>query len=138
MRISDWSSDVCSSDLAGDQGLLLRRPALALEEAARDLPRGEGLLLVVHGEREEIGTRPRRSLADGGAQHHGVAIGRQDSAIGLTRAAAGLQGQLAAAPLDLLLIDVKHAFLGPSNHYLPLPTPPDGPVQIGTPSCRAR
>src|SRR3546814_9552753 len=46
-------------DEAGDQGLLLRRPALALEEAARDLPRGEGLLLVVHGEREEIGTRPR-------------------------------------------------------------------------------
>src|SRR3546814_15887447 len=86
-------------DEAGDQGLLLRRPALALEEAARDLPRGEGLLLVVHGEREEIGTRPRRSLADGGAQHHGVAIGPQDSAIGLTRDAAGPPGQLAAAPL---------------------------------------
>src|SRR3546814_17174140 len=50
-------------DEAGDQGLLLRSPALALEEAARDLPRGEGLPLVVHGEREDIGTRPRTRLA---------------------------------------------------------------------------
>ena len=44
-------------DEAGGQRLLLARPAFALEEAAGDLAGGEGLLLVVHGEREEIDPR---------------------------------------------------------------------------------
>ena len=44
-------------DEARGQRLLLARPALALEEAAGDLARGEGLLLVVHGEREEVDAR---------------------------------------------------------------------------------
>ena len=41
-------------DQARGQDLLLGGPAFALEEAARDLAGGERLLLVVHGEREEI------------------------------------------------------------------------------------
>ena len=41
-------------DQARGQRLLFRRPALALEEAAGDLAGGEGLFLVVDGEREEI------------------------------------------------------------------------------------
>ena len=41
-------------DQARGQHFLLGRPALALEEAARDLAGGEGLLLVVDGQREEI------------------------------------------------------------------------------------
>src|SRR3546814_7420108 len=32
MRISDWSSDVCSSDLTGDHGLDRRRCAVAVVE----------------------------------------------------------------------------------------------------------
>ena len=41
-------------DEARGQRLLLARTAFALEEAAGDLAGGEGLFLVVHGEREEI------------------------------------------------------------------------------------
>ena len=47
-------------DQARGQHLLLGRPAFALEEAARDLARGEGLLLVVDGQREEIDAGLRR------------------------------------------------------------------------------
>ena len=56
------------------QGLLLGGPSLALEEAARDLAGGEGLLLVVHGEREEIDAFPGLMLGNRGAEHLGVAI----------------------------------------------------------------
>src|SRR3546814_16057927 len=38
MRISDWSSDVCSSDLDGDVAVALA----ALEEAVADEPAGDG------------------------------------------------------------------------------------------------
>jgi hypothetical protein len=39
-------------DQAGDQRLLLARPALALEKAARDLAGGDGIFLVVDGQRK--------------------------------------------------------------------------------------
>src|SRR3546814_2337878 len=42
-----------------------------------------------------------RALADGGAEHHGVAVGRQHGAIRLARNAAGLQGQLAAFGIEI-------------------------------------
>ena len=48
-------------DQAGDQGFLLGRTAFTLEEAARDLAGGEGLFLVVDGQREEVLARLRRS-----------------------------------------------------------------------------
>ena len=51
-------------DQARGQHLLLGRPAFALEEAAGDLAGGEGLLLVVHGEREEIVAGLRLLLDD--------------------------------------------------------------------------
>ena len=50
-------------DEARGQHLLLGRPAFALEEAAGDLAGGEGLFLVVDGEREEIDPRLRLPLA---------------------------------------------------------------------------
>ena len=56
-------------DQPRDQRFLFGRPALALEEAAGDLAGGEGLLLVVDGQREEILARaspissPRRCTA---------------------------------------------------------------------------
>ena len=44
-------------DQARDERLVLARPAFALEVAAGDLARGEGLFLVVDGEREEVDAR---------------------------------------------------------------------------------
>src|SRR3546814_9015953 len=55
MRISDWSSDVCSSDLTGAE-----RPALALAR-----PRPAGGLLAVH----------RQPGAEGGDQDSADAVG---------------------------------------------------------------
>src|SRR5947207_3968096 len=63
-------------DQAGGEDLLLRRPALALEEAAGDLPGGDGLRLVVAGEGEEVdalargGERRRRDKDDGLPELH--------------------------------------------------------------------
>ena len=44
---------------ARNQGLRFGRPAFTLEEATGDLAGGEGLFLVMHGQREEILTRLR-------------------------------------------------------------------------------
>ena len=51
-----------------DQGLVLGRAAFTLEEAAGDRARGVGLLLVVHGQREEILPRLGVLGADGGGR----------------------------------------------------------------------
>ena len=51
-------------DQAAGQRLLLGRAALALEEAAGDLARGVGLLLVVDGQREEVLAGLRRLGGD--------------------------------------------------------------------------
>ena len=92
------------------QGLVLGRAALALEEAAGDLARGEGLLLVVHGQREEVLAGPHRARADHGAEHDGVAEPRHDRAVGLAGDLAGLQRQELAAPGDVLaVVVVEHA-----------------------------
>ncbi len=95
-------------DQAGDQGLLLGGPALALEEAAGDLAGGEGLLLVVHGQREEILPRLGGAHADGGAQHDGVAVAGEHRAVGLAGDLAGFQDQLAAAPVEFLAEIIEH------------------------------
>ena len=88
-------------DKARGQHLFFRRPSFALEEAARDLARGECLFLIVHGQREEIRPGPRLLRGDRGAQHRGLAIGRQHRAIGLPCDPAGLENEAAAAPHQL-------------------------------------
>jgi hypothetical protein len=95
-------------DEARHQRLLLRRPALALEEAARDLAGGEGLLLIVDREREEILPRLRLLHRDRRAQHRRLAIRRHDGAIGLTGDLAGLEDEAAAAPVQLLAEYLEH------------------------------
>src|SRR3546814_12540024 len=72
MRISDWSSDVCSSDLAG-QGVGGGAVALALEVLLRhvghDRRAGEhrlGDVLATHLDRVEFGGRRRRGRLFGG------------------------------------------------------------------------
>ena len=84
-------------------------PALALEEAAGDLAGGERLLLVVHGQREEILAGAGGFHADGGAQHDGVAIAGQHGPVGLAGDLARLQNQLASTPVDLFAEVVEHS-----------------------------
>src|SRR3546814_5081405 len=77
MRISDWSSDVCSSDLPEGPGLrtgrsphrLPRRLWLAGKPAFIDLPRDEGADVRVHPARD--GQEDATVARDGGmiAQH---------------------------------------------------------------------
>src|SRR5690606_12309541 len=92
----------------GDQGLLLGRTAFTLEIAARDLAGGEGLFLVVDGQREEIQARLGRVAVDDGGEDHGLAVGGQDGAVGLTGDAARFQRQRAAGPIDRLAFDIEH------------------------------
>ena len=101
-------------DQSGGQNLLLRRPALALEEAAGDLARGESLFLIIHGEREEVLPFLRRLGADGGAQHRCLAIGGHHGAMRLTRDLASLQGQRAPTPVDLFTVNGKHTDISSS------------------------
>jgi hypothetical protein len=96
-------------DQARGQHLLLARPALALEEAARDLAGGEALLLIVDGEREEVDAGLGLLLADGGAEHHRLAIGDEHGAVGLAGKAPGLEDELAPAPHQFLAMDLEHS-----------------------------
>jgi hypothetical protein len=95
-------------DQTRGQDLLLARPALALEEAAGDLARGEGLLLIVDCQREEVDAGLRRPLTDHAAQHDGIAVGAEHGAIGLTGDPPGLQNQLAPAPVYFITVNAKH------------------------------
>ncbi len=95
-------------DQARGQDLLLGGPSFTLEEAARDLAGGERLLLVVHGEREEIEAGLGLLLEHDGRQHGGAAVGRQDRAVGLARDLAGLEHELAPGPLHFLAEHLKH------------------------------
>ena len=108
-------------DEAGNQGFLLGRTAFALEIAAGDLARGEGLFLVVDGQREEVEARLGLFLEDHRGQDDGVAVGGQHRAVGLTGEAARLEGQLAAGPVDGFAFDIEHVFdlsLIPRTHFL--------------------
>ena len=87
-------------DQAGDQRLLLGRPALALEIAAGNAARGVGLFLVVDGERQEVDAFARRFGGDDGGEHHGLAIGRQHGAVGLTGDFSGFKPEGTATPVD--------------------------------------
>ena len=81
-----------------------RRPlgctALALEEAARDLPGGVHLLLDVDRQREEVGVRPRVGASDGGREDHGLARADDDGAVGLLGELARLEDDLLTAYVD--------------------------------------
>ena len=84
-------------DHAGRQDRLLSRASLALEESARDLAGGVGLLLDVDREREEV--RPLTTLgpADRGGEHHGAFLLHQDRSVRLLGDGAGLEADLLVA-----------------------------------------
>src|SRR3546814_18358106 len=72
MRISDWSSDVCSSDLAGGSP-----PRGALPVAPRAQPRPQGTPGAAH--REEARRRRDHSAGKHIAPVPGVSVGRDDT-----------------------------------------------------------
>ena len=102
-------------DQARGEDFLLAGTALTLEEATGDLARGECLLLVVHGQREEIEAGLRLLLEHDGGQHGGAAVGRHHGAVGLARDLAGLEHELAPGPLDFLAKNFKH-LIHPFHH----------------------
>ena len=95
-------------DQTADQRFLFRRPAFALEEAARNATGGKSLFLVVHRQREEFLTRLHGFRANGGAKHDRIAVAGQHGAIGLARDLAGFQHQLAATPFEFFTEVVEH------------------------------
>ena len=95
-------------DQARRQGFLLARRGFAAGEGAGDLARGIVLLLVVHGQGEEVLPGLGALGEDSGGQHHGLAVGGQNRTVGLAGHAAGFEGQHATAPLDGFSLDIEH------------------------------
>jgi hypothetical protein len=86
-------------DEARREDFLVALATLALEEAAGDLARGEGLLDVLAGEREEVDARADVAAADGD-EDDALAEGDEDGAVGLLGDAARLEGEGLAVDED--------------------------------------
>jgi hypothetical protein len=102
-------------DQARRQRLELARAAFTLEEAARDLAGGVGLLDVVDGQREEVLARLGFALGDDGGQHHGAFDVDQHGAGRLAGDLAGFHANGVRAPLERLgdLVEHAHVVLSP-------------------------
>ncbi len=96
-------------DQTAGQGLQLAGAAFTLEEAARDLAGGIGLLDVVDRQREEVLARLGLGLGHHGGQHHGVFDVDDHGTAGLAGDLAGFHGDLMLAPLEGLGDFVEHA-----------------------------
>jgi hypothetical protein len=97
-------------DEARGQRLLFGGAALTLEIAAGDLAGGEGLFLVIDGEREKVDAGSHCLLGDHRCEHARLAILGQHRCVRLARQAAGLEGQLATRPLDFHTLCLEHLF----------------------------
>jgi hypothetical protein len=86
---------------AGDQRFLFGRAAFALEIAAGNAAGSIGLFLVVDGQRQEVDAFARILGGDDGGEHDGLAIGRENGAIGLTGDLAGFKLEGTSTPVDL-------------------------------------
>src|SRR5262249_27000256 len=95
-------------DQAGDQRLLLRRTAFTLEVAARDASGRVELLLVVHGQWEEVDPGLGGFFGDDRREDGGLSVGGENGAVRLAGHAAGLEGQRAAGPFYSFGFDLKH------------------------------
>ncbi len=98
-------------DQAGDEGLLFRRAALALEITARNAARRERLLLIIDRQGEEIAPGLGYLGRDDSGKDRGFAIGRDDGAIGLAGDLAGFEDELAPGPIEFFTMDFKHSFV---------------------------
>jgi hypothetical protein len=90
---------------ARDEGFLFRRTAFTLEKATGNFAGGEGLFLIVDGQRKKILPGLGVFHRDGGAQHRRLAIGGEHRAVGLARELSGFEGQAAPAPHQLFAIN---------------------------------
>src|SRR3546814_14656036 len=93
MRISDWSADVCSSDLASDERDVLNCPTVNLAEICADHPATDVALIsrgkqTTYGELREQAGRLRGGLVAAGIPP-GDRVARQ-SDVGGKRVAVGL------------------------------------------------
>ena len=83
------------------QDFFFRGTSFALEKAARDFARGVSLLLVIHGQRQEVDIWAVLVCRHDGREHDGLAILRQHRAMRLLGQSAGLQRQFAAGKFYL-------------------------------------
>src|SRR5437870_3027944 len=84
-----WSTDRTVGEPRGEDGLLAG-PSFAAHERAGDLAGGVQLLFVIAREREEVDPLPRLLRHHGRAQHDGVALPDDHSAVGLLGHPPGL------------------------------------------------
>src|SRR3546814_17942967 len=105
MRISDWSSDVCSSDLIGVKGIERREAGLALARKQR-------LEAVVH-----IGQDRRAGTEIGGDRQDAVRVLRK---IGIARPDIGADIGAAEAIDRLLGITDEEERAGPDREGAPV------------------
>src|SRR3546814_2416885 len=133
MRISDWSSDVCSSDLIGNTGindedvessrihaagLVVRDcpPRVSNFRATRSLPdylKSEGVVAIAGVDTRKL----TRILREKGAQGACILVGQDaDKAVRLARGFTGMSGQDLA---NVVSIDASHDF-------------PEGVVRLAT------
>ena len=109
-------------DQARGQRVLFGRPAFALEIAAGNAAGRVIFFRVVDGQREEVDAFLRRLGGDDGGEHGGLAVGGEDGAVGLAGDLAGLEGELAPAPIEFNTMDIEHFFFlswfsaGPESH----------------------
>src|SRR3546814_12601259 len=111
MRISDWSSDVCSSDLGDDQTDSLRSGDYSpLLRTAADVHRRGGQDLLAHGNPDHAGAILRvHPFTHAGARTGGIAHSRASCREG-TMADPQEQGPLLAAARQVVgLADAVHA-----------------------------
>src|SRR6185437_15843207 len=60
------------------------------------------------GERQEVDALARRLGGDDGGEHHGLAIGRHHSAVGLAGDLSGFKPEGTSAPVDLDRMNIEH------------------------------
>ena len=95
-------------DQAGGQRLLVGEAPFALQEAAGNAAGREGLFLIMNCERKEILAGLGGLGGDDGRQNCGLAPGGEYGAIGLAGDAAGLENELAPAPVQFFALNIKH------------------------------
>ncbi len=95
-------------DQARNQRLLFGGTPFALEITAGDAAGGEGLFLVIDGERKKVDARLRRLGGDDGGEDGGLAIGREHGAVRLAGDAPGFEHELAPGPIQFFTMDFEH------------------------------
>src|SRR3546814_3930864 len=111
MRISDWSSDVCSSDLAADVGLVERRVDL-VEQAERRRVELEDREHQRHGGHRLLAAREQRNV-----RHALAGRPRHDRDAGVEQVLAG-EFEVGMAAAEQARIDLLHARVDPVEGVL--------------------